>query len=363
MKKSDYTIDKIRKDIERSLQSFLLYVKNKYRLGLSSDILLTGIEDFLKRKGKRIRPILFLLSYQGYTKRRKFSYQKLLKCSLAFELFHDFVLVHDDVINNSPLRRGKPTLHKLFSSQFVTSTQSNIGFDLSIVAGDIIFSFAIDIFLSVEEDLLRKQLALRKLAETGVFTGTGEFIDIVNSHRKVEKVTEKEVCLKYILKTAKYTFECPLLVGAILAGVNESELRKLSKLGITLGKAFQIQDDLLGVFSTSKDIGKSVISDLDESKKTLLVWKAYENLDKKDRANLRKILDKPKKKYGDLTKFRALIRKSGAHKYCLDQTLSLLNDTASICAKLKMKKKYKVLFTNFLKEIFSKTESLADSSS
>ena len=104
--------------------------------------------------------------------------------------------------------------------------------------------------------------------------GGGEYIDVVSSITPIDKVSKQDIYMTYILKTAKYTFEYPMVIGARLAGVPKKELEKLSHLGILLGEAFQIQDDMLDIFFTSKEIGKSALSDLEEAKKTLLLWKS-----------------------------------------------------------------------------------------
>ncbi|MFQ5952991.1 MAG: polyprenyl synthetase family protein [Candidatus Omnitrophota bacterium] len=351
-------LDKLRKDIDRGLKSLLTDIKEGYKLHRASPLLFRGMKDFLLRKGKRIRPALFVISYQGYTKRKNYSYKKLLRCSLSLELLHNFMLVHDDVIDKSDLRRGKPTLHRLFNKMYKAPGKDELGSHLSIVAGDIIFALAIEAFLSLDEDLSRKDRALKKFGETAVFTGTGEFIDVIEGKSKIEKITEKDVLLNYTLKTAKYTFECPLVMGALLAGASKNELKKLSRIGIALGQAFQVQDDLLDMFSSSKKIGKPVLSDLSESKKTLLVWKAYNTLDKKDRKVLKYFLEKDRKTYGDLLKFRKLIKKSGAQRYCLKRIESLFQEADSVCSSLRMKPRYKNVFKRFLRDFFSETESL-----
>ncbi len=351
-------LEQLKRDIDGGLGSFLKDAAPALRLKADSGLLYAGIRDFLSRDGKRIRPALFLISYLGYTKRRKFSYEKLLRCSLSQELLHDFLLIHDDVIDRSALRRGKPTLHRVFNSGTGAPAGSELGPNLSIVAGDIVFALAIDALMSFDEAPSRKERALKVFTGAAASTGMGEFIDVLNNIKKIEKITEKDVFLTYTLKTAKYTFEGPLLTGAVLAGAPEEEIKKLSKLGIVLGQAFQIQDDLLDMFSSSKKIGKPVLSDLNESKKTLLVWKAYQSLAGKDKKLIKHLLEKEKKTYGDLLRFRKLIKSSGADKYCLEKALSLLEEADSTCCALRMKTKYRTALEQFIKMSFSKLDSL-----
>lgn len=347
-------INEWKKDIDKSLSLFLDETETRYGLNLISDTFFAGIKNFLQRKGKRIRPLLFLIAYQGYTKKKNLSYENLLRCSLSLELLHDFMLVHDDIIDKSALRRGKPTLHRLYNAKLNLSKTNDIGTNLSIVAGDFIFALSIEAFLSVEEDAARKQLALKKFAEAAAFTSAGEFIDVVDSSKSIEDIDENRIFLNYTFKTAKYTFECPLLTAAILTNTDKEELSKLSRMAIFFGQAFQLQDDLLAILATSREIGKSVLSDLAESKKTLPVWKAYENSNSAEKLILKKLLEKKRKNYRDLIKFKALIKKSGAQDYCLQKIKSLLKEGYGILSSLKMKKKSQRLLNNLLQELFSK---------
>ncbi|MGB2630891.1 MAG: polyprenyl synthetase family protein [Candidatus Omnitrophota bacterium] len=351
-------MDKLRKDVDNSLKSLLGDLKSEYGLHRISPPLYGGIKDFFLREGKRIRPLLFLICYKGYTKRKNVPYKKLVRCSLSLELLHNFMLVHDDVIDRSDLRRGKPTLHRVFNKALSFPADSELGSNLSIAAGDIIFALAINVFLSFDEDFSRKEMAMKKLAEAAIFTGSGEFLDIIDSARKIEKISQKDVFRIYTLKTAKYTFEGPMLIGATLAGAGKKELDKLSRMGIILGQAFQMQDDLLDMFSTSKEIGKPVLSDLSESKKTLLVWKAYNKLDRKDKKKLKYFLEKDNKTYADLMTFRKLIMKSGAHTYCLKKVESSFREADLLCSKLDMKPGPKAELKQFIRDFFSKTKTL-----
>src|SRR5208283_1468625 len=102
--------------------------------------------------------------------------------------------------------------------------------------------------LSIDAPAERKERALKYFIQTAAFTTMGEFIDTVCGVKPVKDVDEKEVYLNYTLKTARYTFDCPMVTGAILAGANTQEIKKISRCGIFLGQAFQIQDDIIGIF-------------------------------------------------------------------------------------------------------------------
>ena len=351
-------LKKLKKDIDRDLQLLLKDIRNDISLNTSSRILYKCIKDFTERDGKRIRPILFLLSYLGYTRKKRAPYKKLLRCSLSLELLHDFLLIHDDVIDKSDLRRGKPTLHRLFNSELGLPSTDDLGADLSIVAGDILFAVAMNTLLSFDEISSRKERALSLFTRTAMSTGIGEFIDVINNKTEIENIKQKDISLMYTLKTSKYTFSGPLLMGAILAGAPEKELKKLSGLGILLGEGFQIYDDLLDVFSTSKKTGKPVLSDLNESKKTLLLWKTHQTAQNNDRKTIRYILKKKQKSRTDLLKLRDLIINSGSGKYCLNKALSLLDESVHTCSTLNLKPDYAVLLNNFIEDLISKTNTL-----
>jgi len=344
-------LNKLKHDIDLEIKTLISKEGRDFEHNKESRLLYSGIKDFIGRSGKRIRPILFLISYLGYAGRKNYSYRDLLKSSLSVELLHDFLLVHDDVIDKSDLRRGKPTMHRFFNSKLGLAAGNEIGPNLSIVAGDIIFAMAIEALQAFDEDTRRKEKALSLLTKAAKSTGIGEFLDVINDIQSIEKITEKNVLLTYTLKTAKYTFEAPLQIGAALAGAADKEAEKLSRMAVALGGAFQIQDDLLDVFSSSKKTGKPVLSDLNESKKTLLVWKTYENLQAKDKRALKSLLNKKKKTYNDLIRIKKFIMSSGSHSYCLEVVKLLRDEALMACEQLKIKKRYKNILLKFIKDL------------
>lgn len=334
-------IDACLKKIDEGLRSVLDEANRRYRLKTVSDALFRCSREFVLRKGKRLRPLLFILSYKGYCRKNPSPDKKLYRAAAALELLHDFMLIHDDVIDNSNLRRGKPTLHKVFDSKIRPADSARLGQELAIVAGDIIFALGIEAFLAVEEEKSRKEKALKKLVETAAFTGAGEFIDVVFGHENIETLSEEKIFLNYRLKTAKYTFECPLLLGAILAGADDRERKLLSRLGMAAGKAFQIYDDLLDMFAAQKVIGKPTLTDLTESKKTLLVFTAHRLLKGRAKRRFKNILEKTDKDKKDLQEFRRMVVQSGSYAYCVQKMNSLQRQALRSLKDLHMKKNFK----------------------
>jgi len=336
-------MEKTARRINEALKRFFRDVNRRYRLRRISPVLFDACRDFVLRPGKRIRPLLFLLAYQGYAKTRRPRAPRLLTACAAIELLHDYMLIHDDVIDRADTRRGKPTLHRVFDRKVKTDTAAAIGDSLAVVAGDIIFALAIEAFLAVRKEPRRKEEALRLLVASAAYTGAGEFIDIVFGHTDLAALRLRDVYDTYIYKTAKYTFECPLLMGATLAGAPASEQRKLSRLGLTAGVAFQIYDDFLGTFGTEELIGKPVLTDLAESKKTLLVYAAWRRLKGRQKRRFRAIFEKKKKTSRDLATFRRLIISSGAYAFGLRRLKDLQREALAIYKGLTMKKRERLL--------------------
>lgn len=350
----------IRKNIDKSLAIFVNKIEKDYNLETINPFLFESLKDFILRKGKRIRPLLLILSYQGYTKKSEKISQNIYHASTCIELLHNFMLIHDDIIDCSDLRRNKPTMHRMLQNTVKTDNPEKLGIDLGIITGDIVYAMAIDAFLSFDETPARMKKALRYFVQTAAFTAMGEFVDTLNGVLPVDKITEYDVFLNYTLKTARYTFDCPLVVGAILGGASDKETKLLSELGLLIGQAFQIQDDIIGVFDTEKNIGKSVLSDLEESKKTLLVCHAYETLTGKDQKNFLKHFSKKKFTYKDLNIIRKIFIEAGSLNYAFNHIKQRLARSEEIIKKLSIKPKYKKLIKQSFDQLFKHTQRIAE---
>ena len=351
-------IDTLKKRIDQSLATFMDRVKKDYKFQLVNPVLYDSIREFSLRKGKRIRPLLLILSYLGYCNKNKKISTSLYNASTCIEMLHTFMLIHDDIIDRSDLRRCKPTLHKLLGKTIKTADSKKLGYDLGIIAGDIVYALAIDAFLSIKETPRRKERALKYFIQTAAFTAMGEFIDTVYGVEKLSRVKEKDVFLNYTLKTARYTFDCPLVVGAILAGADDKDITRLSELGILIGQAFQIQDDIIGIFGSQKNIGKSILSDLVESKKTLLVCHAYQKLRGQKRQLFMKYFNKPKKNYQDLIAVRKIFINAGSLTYSIEEIQRRVHKALSILDKLKMKNKYRNVIKEAVLPLFKQSNQI-----
>ena len=225
------------------------------------------LEDFIKG-GKKVRGALTVLGYQSVG---GIDLDRIYPISMAIELMHSSLLIHDDFIDKDLFRRGKPTVHSIYSKKY----SPHHGASISLIIGDVGIFLSNKLFAEsgFNNKVITKALSIyEKLL---VNTGYGEIMDIAFDFK--EDITWEDIMKVRIYKTAHYTFALPLSVGAILGGANESILDAVMEYSEPVGIAFQIRDDILGIFGDSNLTGKSNNSDILEGKMTLLYSKALEN--------------------------------------------------------------------------------------
>ncbi|MFH1398264.1 MAG: polyprenyl synthetase family protein [Candidatus Omnitrophota bacterium] len=342
---------KIKSRIEKEIPAYLNRLNKACRLSRASPLLFNTIREFVSRSGKRIRPMLFIISYLGFTKKCA---PGLYSSALSIEFLHDYMLVHDDIIDKSDTRRGKPAMHKVLDDYLKKYKGIKFnGQDLAIVAGDVIYAISLHSFLSIKENPLRKETALKKFIQATIYTGSGEFIELVYGTKNIKDISKEEIFRVYDYKTACYTFATPLAVGAILAGAGKSESDRLFSYGIYLGRAFQIKDDILGMFGHESKIGKSMFTDLKEAKKTILIWYAYNNSGSIIKKEIQKILTKPDAGKNDLLRMRDIMTRSGALESAKNEVLQLIEISKQELARSKMSIKYKSSLDSYSRRILN----------
>ena len=247
------------------------------------------------------------------------------------ELIHNFLLIHDDIIDKSDMRRGKPTVHKKLGRK-----DEHYGVSQAIVIGDISAFEAVK--LLNESDFSDEV----KIEVMDLFTGViletayGEILDVeyASKRPKLDKVW-----LVTELKTAKYSFVGPLKLGALLSGASKSQLQALEKYGLSLGKAFQLQDDILGVFADEKTLGKSTLSDMREGKNTVLFYKTRKLATGSQRRIIDRLWGDSKSDASDLDVVREIMRESGALNWCYKETEKLVNNAKKSIDKITEEKR------------------------
>ncbi|SDH45936.1 geranylgeranyl diphosphate synthase, type I [Fervidobacterium changbaicum] len=294
---------------------------------------------FTLRPGKRIRPLLLLLTYYGYKNsagddadRSAYTLAGIL------EIMHSFLLVHDDVIDQSSLRRGEPTLHKIYEQ---ITNDEKMGKDLAIIVGDIVsfyyFGKLADMNAGSGNELLPK--ILRLFADCYVKTGYGQLLDILFTGRMSRDAMVDDVPTKIsLLKTAYYTFVYPMLFGYYLAGgVDGEEAEKLRVIGEKVGIAFQYRDDILGTFGGE---AKSA-NDIAEGKTTILVKRTFDKLSESEKQRFLELMNKKQKSEDDIETVKSYMLKSGALSEIIEDIRSLVEQALSMLAPLQMKTHFK----------------------
>lgn len=308
------------KEYKRSVDPILGdYFKKKLKEAEKMDPLakqaVRMIEDFAMSGGKRIRPALVFYGYLAAGGRRR---DAIMKASVSIELTHVFLLIHDDIIDKDDKRHGVDTIHrryeKLAKRYFPGKDAAHYGGSMAMLVGDMAAAMGNEILFRSDFPAKNVIRALDKLQEIVYRIVPGEMEDVYLEMRG--NATEKETLDMYEGKTSSYSFEGPLHLGAVLAGRDDRTfLKALSDYAMPLGKAFQLRDDILGVFGDEKKIGKPVGSDVSEGKQTVLVIRALEFGSKSQSKELRRILGKEDLLPEELETFRQIIRETGSLEY------------------------------------------------
>ena len=228
------------------------------------------IKRMVQAGGKRLRPAFCHWGFVGAGGSP--DDQRVVDAGAAFELMHAFALFHDDVMDDAATRRGAPTTHAVYSNEHRsagwTGESRRFGEGAAILIGDLAFVLADELLIGAPDKVWRMWNELR--TELNV----GQFLDILGSVRRERRLEKAERIARY--KSGKYTIERPLHLGALLAAPDRDDtlLPKLSRFGLPLGDAFQMRDDVIGVFGDTAQTGKPVGGDLIEGKPTPLLARA-----------------------------------------------------------------------------------------
>ncbi|MEO6729412.1 MAG: polyprenyl synthetase family protein [Candidatus Dojkabacteria bacterium] len=274
--------------------------------------------------GKRLRAAFVYYSYIMHGGKNK---GEINKVGGAIELLHSYLLAHDDVMDRSDMRHSKPTINRYYEvyskmQGFRRPEAVHFGDSMAVNAGDILCHIGLDVITNSKFESHKKLKALSKINCEFKDTGYGQVIDVYGSVLKT--VREDYVMQVHYFKTGKYTYETPLHVGAILAGANDKQLAALTRYSIPGGIAFQIQDDILGMFGNEKKIGKRADSDLREGKKTLLIVKALEKATPAQKKRIEECLGNQEINYDDLEDIRKIMIDTGSLEYSKDVARKLV---------------------------------------
>jgi geranylgeranyl diphosphate synthase type I len=349
------SIEEVKKQVNYEADRFINEINELYSFGNLSPVLLENIRNFVLRDGKRLRPILFILSYLGFSGRPAMNFYRT---SLAFELLHDFALIHDDIIDRSTRRSGRPSMHNILN-EFLKQKE-NVRFkgtDLAIIIGDIFYAAGISSLMSIDEDLKRKEKALLGIIDAAINTGLGEFQELLYSVNDLESMKKKDIYRIYDLKTSYYTFSCPLTSGPMLVGADEQQIRGLYNYGMLMGRGFQIKDDLYDIFGSQKNNKEKLFDDIKKTKKTLLLWYAYKNAVFADREEIKRIFSKKKISIDDCLKIKQIYVKTGVPDYAIKNISLLIKKAEKEFKNIGMDEKYKEILHSYCLELVKVNES------
>lgn len=339
------TLADFKREIDREIE---IYFNRVIKESQPKDQFITQSLRYVKKLilsgGKRLRPALMYYGYLGAGGKEK---EKILKTSVSIELIHMFLLIHDDIIDRDARRHGMGTVNARYAQigreLFGVKNPEHFGDSMALIIGDMISALGNQIIFESDFNPRLIMKALSKLQSIVSLTVIGQSKDIYMEYQG--QATEEEVLAMYEYKTARYTVEGPLQLGAILGGAEKRILDEISQLAVPLGIAFQIQDDILGIFGSEDKLGKAVGSDIKEGKQTLLLVKAMKQGNKKQKEVLASLLGKQRVASSDINNFRQVIEKTGSLDYARNLAHKLIGESQKKIAQIELNQEAKLFLS------------------
>ena len=278
---------------------------------------LVDVVEALLTGGKRLRAAFL---YWGYRASGHPDGDAIVRLAMSMELFQAAALIHDDVMDDSDLRRGMPAAHRALAGHHREhaweGSADRFGLAGAVLAGNLCLTWADEAFATC--GLPAEQVARGRSTFDQMRTQlmAGQFLDVIESVRPwdglstSERIERASHVIRY--KSAKYSIEQPLLIGAAAGGLDAGALAALSRYGLALGHAFQLRDDVLGVFGDPSETGKPAGDDIREGKRTVLIAHALDRADALGRAEVSAALGREDLPEGTVARVRAVLVESGA---------------------------------------------------
>lgn len=341
------TIDEFKIYFDKQFSDYINNRVARYKDFTTNERILQMIEQSAKitNHGKRVRPYLIYLSYALHGGRDFASIKPIL---FAVEVFHAFCLIHDDIIDEDDHRRNIQTVHSLAQSLYshleeIQNDPNKTGNAQGILVGDLAFSWVFELLLSHPKAHHLLQEMFFTIDEVVI----GQMIDVDISIRT--EVSRSEIMEKMHLKTAGYTFIQPLRIGRLLADLPARD-KDLDQIGLEVGLAFQIQDDILDIMSDTAIIGKDAGSDAESAQHTLLTQYVFDQADQESIKELRSLLGQPMNS-DRLSALRDLFIKTGAIESLNQEIKKHFSTAYSLTEGLDSDNLYKEHLFNFLKYV------------
>jgi geranylgeranyl diphosphate synthase, type I len=301
----------LRARVAKALDAFLVSQRPMLD-GISEDIapVAEAIAEFVDG-GKRLRPAF---CYWGWRAAGGPDCDEIISAAAALELLQACALVHDDVMDGSDRRRGAPSVHRKFGALHRVSgwhgNPESFGVAAAILLGDLCLVWSEQMINTSGLDRLALLRAQPVQDRMRVELMTGQYLDVIE--QAMGGISVERALRVARFKAAKYTIEEPLLIGAALADGSPAVAAALSAYGLPLGEAFQLRDDVLGVFGDPGETGKPAGDDLREGKRTVLVAATLTRADAREAAIVRRHLGDPRLDTADVEALREIIASTGA---------------------------------------------------
>ncbi len=285
----------IKQDLEIQKEAIITFLETKALEGFPSN-LADATHHIMTLEGKRLRPIMVLMAAQGFG----VGTEKAMSPAISIEVFHNFTLVHDDIMDKAPLRRGKVTVHEKY------------GVDKAIVTGDAMLPHSIDLLIKGNED--KAAVLIESFLKMAKEVMEGQQYDM--QFEVQDSVTVEEYMNMIRLKTS-VLFGCACEIGAILGNASKEDQQKLYDFGLYSGLAFQIMDDYLDTFGDDT-FGKRIGGDILLNKKTFLLINALNHANAEQTARMEQLFGE-KDEEAKISGFQAIFKEIGVGKIALDK--------------------------------------------
>ncbi|MDH3253758.1 MAG: polyprenyl synthetase family protein, partial [Acidobacteriota bacterium] len=293
--------------------------------------------------GKRLRPALVHFAYQAVG---GLGNDRTLPVEMAVELLHTYLLIHDDIMDRAETRRGGSAAHRLFAKEHRRrgwrDGSARHGEAAAILLGDLAHSHAVGLFLSGVADAVNGAQISRCFTEMCREVVIGQYLEMTAPLRGGLK--EQDLLSILRLKSGRYSVERPIQLGALLGGASSHVVESLAGYGLAMGEAFQLQDDLLGVFGEREFVGKPVGGDLAEGKFTLLILAAMERADSAQRETILRCLQTEDPDAEEVSGVRTLVERVGAREKIESMVHERLERSAEALKKLDLNAEAKAFF-------------------
>ena len=354
--KIDNYLSDIKKKVDVELNKFYsVRIDRSAKIGSDFKKLIEETAKQTLRGGKRLRPALAVLGYKIAGGKDE---DKIIKAAIALEIFHNYLLIHDDIMDRDERRHGGlniiGTYKKRLSKTLSEGAAEHTAMSFSLLAGDINSGLMYEALLESGFDNELYIKVIRRLNEAVFEVAAGQQLDMIASYKKT--ISQKDIISVGKHKTADYSIIMPLQFGALLAGANMKVVDSMVAYGESLGIGYQIADDVIGIFGNQKTIGKPVLSDLQEGKKTILIRNGLMLSTKEQKSRILSVFGNPRANAADLKMVKRYLEDSGAKAKTLISAQEYVNQAIKSIPSITKDLELRTLLTEFAEYCISRNK-------